>query len=285
TLLLHYYTGEPWRVCMANAVPFSVISSAVAIPSALGLAKVDREFIIYESSLSDILGVIAFNAVASTHTSFGAGSIGGAAVDLLAVIAISLVSCLLLFFVMARSKHHVRSFLILALLMMIYGIAKSMHLSSLVIILIFGLFIANLDLLPWPWLKRLADYPNAREDRKTLQTLTMESTFIVRTFFFVLFGFSIQINSLLQPDIWSVTCFGMATIYLIRASLLGAVNNKIDRALLVLAPRGLITVLLFLSLPEEFTIAIIDHRLVVAVVLGMALMMAIVLSGKKPVKE
>ena len=35
----------------------------MAIPSALGLAKVDREFIIYESSLSDILGVIAFNAV------------------------------------------------------------------------------------------------------------------------------------------------------------------------------------------------------------------------------
>lgn len=285
TFLLHHFTGFPWRTCMANAIPFSVISSAVAIPSALGLAKVDREFIIYESSLSDILGVIAFNAVAAVHEPGVAISIGGAALDLVAVIGIGLVSCLLLFFVMARSKHHVRSFLILALLLMIYGIAKSFHLSSLVIVLIFGLFIANVELLPWQWLKRLADYPNAEEDRKTLQTLTMESTFIVRTFFFVLFGFTIPLNSLIDPDIWSTAFFGMAAIYVIRAGVLGTMFGKVDRAVLVLAPRGLITVLLYLSLPERYMIPQIDHRLVVAVVLGMAVVMAIILTSKRKVVE
>ncbi len=284
TALLYHYTDSSLQACMANAVPFSVISSAVAIPSAMGLTSVNREFIIYESSLSDIMGVIAFNVVA-TRTTFGVGSIGNGAFNLLLVIAISLISCVVLFFLMARSTHHVRSFLILALLMIIYGVAKLFHLSSLVIILAFGLFIANLDLFPWPWLKRLADYPNAKEDRKTLQTLTMESTFIVRTFFFVLFGFTIAIKTLLEADIWMVTGVGLVLIYAIRAVLLKTIHSTTNRALLVLAPRGLITVLLFLSLPEHLFIPLVDHRLVVTAVLGTALVMALILPGHRRVAE
>ena len=42
------------------AIPFAVISSAVAIPSASGFPKEPREFVVYESSLSDILGVLVF---------------------------------------------------------------------------------------------------------------------------------------------------------------------------------------------------------------------------------
>ena len=39
------------------AVPFAVISSAVAIPSSEVLVDEDREYVIYESSWSDIIGV------------------------------------------------------------------------------------------------------------------------------------------------------------------------------------------------------------------------------------
>lgn len=283
TLLLYHFTDSPLQACMANAVPFSVISSAVAIPSALGLSSENREFIIYESSLSDILGVIVFNIVA-TDTAFGVSSLRNGAVNLVLVLVISLFSCLLLYFLMARSKHQVRSFLILALLMMIYGISKYFHLSSLVIILAFGLFIANLDLISWPWLKRLADYPNSEQDRSTLQTLTMESTFIVRTFFFVLFGFTISISELWEPNIWMVTGAGLLVIYIIRAILLRSLHS-LNRALLVLAPRGLITVLLFLSLPKHLYIAFVDQQMVVAAVLGTALVMAFVLPGHQRASE
>ena len=40
------------------SIPLSIISSAVAIPSAASLLKHQKEFVIYESTFSDILGVI-----------------------------------------------------------------------------------------------------------------------------------------------------------------------------------------------------------------------------------
>jgi potassium/hydrogen antiporter len=46
---------------LINATPFAVVSSAIAIPSAEGLSAHRREFIIYESTFSDILGIMLFN--------------------------------------------------------------------------------------------------------------------------------------------------------------------------------------------------------------------------------
>ncbi len=278
TYLLQLYTGQPLHVCMANAVPFSVISSAVAIPSTSGLSAKSREFVIYESSLSDILGVIAFNIVA-TGNALEMDSLGGAMFDLLLVILIGLASCGLLFWIMARSAHNVRIFLVLSVLMMIYGIAKYFHLSSLIIVLIFGLFIANLDLIKWPWFKLIVESPKASEDRKLLHSLTMESTFLVRTFFFILFGFSITIGSLLNVEMLAIAAIGLAVVYIIRTLLLFGIERQVNQALLVLAPRGLITVLLFLSMPDSLRIPEVNQPLVVATVLGTAIVMAFILPG------
>lgn len=276
TVLMHEYTGEAWRVCLANAVPFSVISSAVAIPSASGLSEDRRAFIIYESSISDILGVVAFNLFA-TPEELNLAHFGTAFVDLLIVVAISLLACVALFWLLARSTHNVRVFLILALLVLIYGVGKSFHLSSLIIILVFGLFMANLERIPLPWLKRMADYPRAAEDRHLLHALTAESTFIVRTFFFVLFGFSISLPALLQVDLWLAIGVLLLTLYVLRAVQLKVLTGALDPSTLVLAPRGLITVLLFLSLPTSLRSPSVDLGLVVAMVLGTALVMAAVL--------
>jgi Kef-type K+ transport system membrane component KefB len=49
---------------LINAIPFCVISSAIAIPSVRNLPSHNKEFVIYESSLSDILGVLIFNFLA-----------------------------------------------------------------------------------------------------------------------------------------------------------------------------------------------------------------------------
>ncbi len=52
-----------FKDALANAVPFAVISSAIAIPSSRNLGSENREFVTYESSFSDILGVILFNFI------------------------------------------------------------------------------------------------------------------------------------------------------------------------------------------------------------------------------
>ena len=51
---------------LLNAIPLCVISSAIAIPSVRNLSNSNKEFIIYESSLSDIVGVLFFNFIASS---------------------------------------------------------------------------------------------------------------------------------------------------------------------------------------------------------------------------
>jgi len=57
TIVLIYAYHFSLRQSLINSIPLGIISSAVAIPSASGLKKTDKEFVIYESSISDIFGV------------------------------------------------------------------------------------------------------------------------------------------------------------------------------------------------------------------------------------
>jgi hypothetical protein len=75
SLFFHYAGFTNYRTSLLNAIPLCIISSAIAIPSVKALSKKNKEFIIYESSLSDIIGVLFFNFVALNAT-FGLASIG-----------------------------------------------------------------------------------------------------------------------------------------------------------------------------------------------------------------
>jgi Kef-type K+ transport system membrane component KefB len=55
TFLFRYMTHMPFQVCLVNSIPLAIISSAIAIPSVVDLSKQKREFVIYDSTFSDIL--------------------------------------------------------------------------------------------------------------------------------------------------------------------------------------------------------------------------------------
>ena len=63
------------KAALVNAIPLSIISSAIAIPSVDQIGKSKREFIVYESIFSDIFGILIFNFVVFTDkivpSSFG----------------------------------------------------------------------------------------------------------------------------------------------------------------------------------------------------------------------
>jgi Kef-type K+ transport system membrane component KefB len=54
-LVFQYVSNQPLKVLLINAIPLSIISSAIAIPSVKNLSASNREFVTYESSLSDII--------------------------------------------------------------------------------------------------------------------------------------------------------------------------------------------------------------------------------------
>lgn len=60
---LNFLHQIPLKLALTNSIPLAIISSAIAIPSARNLLSENKEFVTYESSLSDIFGVIFFNFI------------------------------------------------------------------------------------------------------------------------------------------------------------------------------------------------------------------------------
>ena len=126
------------------AIPLAIISSAVAIPSASSLLQLEREFVVYESTFSDILGIMIFNyalrQLESQQPLLGPEPLVSLGLQIIGVIVISLLITYVLFRLMQQIDHKVKFFLILALLILVYAFGKVLHLPALVTIFIFGIF-------------------------------------------------------------------------------------------------------------------------------------------------
>ncbi len=279
--ILHWYTGASVLACIVNAVPLSVVSSAVAIPSARELQVDEREFVVYESSFSDILGIILFNFLVSNET-FGASAFGNLGLEIVGVLLLSAVFSIALLWLLGRITHHVKFFLILAILILVYAVGKQFHLSSLVVILAFGMFLANADRLPFAWFRERFIYPAFHKDLEQFHSLSNESAFLIRTFFFVLFGFSVVVNQLMDIQAAILCGFLLVAIYLLRPLFLVAAVRMRSVPVMFITPRGLISILLFFSLPATLRIPEVDTPLLFLLVLSTCLIMALglIASGK-----
>jgi Na+:H+ antiporter len=270
--LFEYVTKQPWDVCLANAVPFSIVSSAIAIPSVAKLVKAKKEFIIYESTFSDIMGVIAFNFVVSTKV-ITAVSFLPLLRDVVLIVLISILFCLLLLYLLRRINHHVKFFLVISILIFVYAAGELFHLSSLVIILAFGLFLNNCEKIKYKRFRDMFLYNTIGEDLKQMHQLSAESAFIVRTFFFLLFGFSVNLATIINLKVLVIGVLILAFIYFIRTILIGVVSPKNLFPEIFISPRGLISILLFFSLPESLRIPELESGLLFFVILASGLVM------------
>lgn len=239
------------------ATPFAVISSAVAIPSSGFLPPHGRNFVVYESSFSDIIGVLVFFAL------FGAnGSLTNALFSLLGggllSLLLSLLCALILMVVLLRVDGHIRFVPLLAGLFALYAIGELLHLSPLLMVLFLGILLNKPTLVtrhaPFQgWVND--DYPATLNQFKIL---VAELTFVVRGFFFVLLGYWTNLSDLVSPLAWILAALMLVVIYGSRLVVLRMLlTQDIAKPLLWIAPRGLITVLLFLQTREHF--ALPDH--------------------------
>ena len=272
--ILHWSTGSSVLVCVANAVPLSVISSAVAIPSARGLAERDREFVVYESSFSDILGIVLFNFIVSNET-FGASAFGGLGLEITGVLALSAVCSMALLWLLGRITHHVKFFLILAILVLVYAVGKQFHLSSLVVVLAFGMFLANADQLPFAWFRKHFLHRDFHRDLEQFHSLSNESAFLIRTFFFVLFGYSVLARELVDRDAAILCGLLLVATYAVRAFFLKFAVRMPLSPLVFITPRGLISILLYFSLPASLQLPQVGTALLFLLVLATCLVMAL----------
>ena len=228
------------------AIPFSVISSAVAIPSAAGLSAEPREFVVYESSLSDILGVLVFYSWLGADGSlrdFAIDLVGGGAISL----AVALLAAPAIFFFINRLEGHVRFLPLVAAIVFLYATGKSMHLSPLVLVLGCGLLLNNPHLGRWN--KRLAAIRAVDYDQtlKEFKDMVAELTFAAKSFFFLLLGYWTDLSTMHTMHAWAIAGAVCIVVYVSRFAILSLLRQPYARALTWIAPRGLITVLLFLA--------------------------------------
>lgn len=276
TFLLVKVTGQSLHLCLVNAIPLSIISSAIAIPSVVQLSGKTREFITYESTFSDILGIILFNyAMLYSELNFQLFTRLGS--ELLLVTIMSLSVCLLLLFLLKSISHHVKFILIITVMVFMYALGKYFHLSSLILVLIFGLFLKNLHLIKWPVFQKHFTYEHFNKDFSLLHQITAEGVFLIKTFFFVIFGFIIDFTELNELNTISISLLIILIIFLVRAPLIRLITGKYLPETFI-SPRGLITILLYLSLPEEFRISQVSSGVLFLTVLISGFMM---LLGRK----
>ena len=153
---------------------------------------------------------------------------------------------------------------------------------ALIFILLFGLFIGNIDeLRHYKFIQKFHPVNFSREVHK-LREITTELAFLIRALFFMLFGFLIDKADVLNTaTILFAVCITLA-IFLVRYIVLTIFKIQ-SNPLVFIAPRGLITILLFLSIPLSQQIDQIDKSLITQIIILSALIMMVGLFRyKKP---
>jgi len=228
------------------ATPFALISSAIAIPGSASLEPHAREFVVYESSASDIFGVLVFFALVNSGASvrgFLTALAGGGLLSLLLAFACSLI----LVFVTTRATAHVRFVPLLAGLFALYSAGELLHLSPLIMVLLFGLMLNNrAALVRVPLLSPLAGRISTATV-KEFKVLVQELTFAVRGFFFFLLGYSTNLADFTQLRAWTAAALILVVVYSTRFAALRLFRRPLAASVTWVAPRGLITVLLYLD--------------------------------------
>jgi len=280
--ILYYYIPEmTMQSAWLYATPLSILSSAIIIPSVSGLKKQKKEFHIYESTFSDILGIMLFYFLTGKLNPAEDSGLIGFGGNFLLTVVISLVASYAIILIFQQIKSQVKLFLLIAVLLLLYALGKKMHLSSLIIILIFGLIIANMKLFFQGRLSKWLNYEKAHQIYHELHTITAETAFVVRTLFFVIFGLTIAITSVFDWQVALISTLLIGSIYGIRFILLLIFEGKDIIPQAFIAPRGLITVLLFYAIPAEAQIASFEPGILLFVIIGTSLIMTFAMIYEK----
>ncbi len=282
--VIQYYFVDDFFTAMLYAVPLSIISSAIVLPSVGALPEKKKEFLVYEATFSDILGIMLFYfLVGNAETQQTHAIVLDITGNIVLTVLLSVVVSYALVLIFQKLDTQVKLFLLISVLLLLYSIGKLFHLSSLLIILVFGLVLNNHKLFFFGKLKKLVNSMQVSSILSNFRMVTMESAFVVRTFFFVIFGMTITVSTILSWKVALVSIILLGILYVFRFVLLKLFIGKNIVTQLFISPRGLVTILLFFSIPPEMRAEQFNAGVLLFVILITSIIMtlALVLGGNK----
>jgi len=274
--LLQLLLIDNFLVALVYAIPLSIMSSAIVIPSVGELMEDKKEFMVYESTFSDILGIMYFYFLIGNLNNSVNTVVWDVISNIFITVVLSVIISYALVLIFQRVQTQVKLFLLIAVLLLLYSLGKQFHLSSLLIILVFGLVINNHKLFFRGFLRNWIETAPLNSILRNFHLITIESAFVVRTFFFVIFGMTVDLQSLLNGRDFLISLAIVVLLFGIRAGFLRFFRGKEITPEILIAPRGLITILLFFAIPVsmqvEFNSGILLYTiLMTSIVMAMAL--------------
>lgn len=278
------FSGYNLRDSLLNAIPLGIISSSVAISSATHLKPDEKEFVIYESSFSDIFGIIIFDFILISQGSLGQGLMELGMKSVITIL-VAMITTLILAILLHKITYHVNYVIIMTSIILLYILAKLYHLPGLLLVLIFGMVLSNNHLLENDTVRKYVDFAKFRTDIKSFKVILTEFTFIVRSFFFIMFGFYAKVEGLFNTENLLTGAAITLLILLLRFIFFRTVIRTKLFPLVLFTPRGLITILLFISIPSASRLPIINEEVITIVILFTIFIMMIgnMISGKNVV--
>lgn len=207
--------------------------------------------------------------------------------NIVLTIITSVVLSYALLYVIQNIKGEAKFFLFLAVLVLLYAIGKMFHLSSLIIILMFGLLLRNHRVLLFGKLKEWLRDSKIDAVFEQFKMITVETSFLVRTFFFVVFGMTLPLTAIVQWEVWLISVIFLVVTYLLRFGLFYIIENKDTMPQTFIAPKGLISVLLFFAIPETMRTDGFESGVLFVVIISTSVIMAwsLISQGKKTNNE
>jgi hypothetical protein len=278
--LISWSLEQSMHQSLIYAIPMSIISSAIVIPSTGHLPEAKKEFIIYESSFSDIIGILVFDYMLMENV-LSWRSLGIFTGNLLLAIIISTLASLLLLYILTKITVTLRFFLMFAILALVYSAGELIHIPSLLIVLVFGLVLNNSKLVLQGKFSKLASPERMEEILHLMRSITAETSFLLRTFFFILFGYTIDLAALIHPDVMITGSLIVVILILSRFLYLRFILKSNLMPELFLMPRGLVTILLFYSIPNNMEMKNFNPGILLFVVLLTSVLMMLGLMAFK----
>jgi NhaP-type Na+/H+ or K+/H+ antiporter len=250
---------DPVRAFMLGAF-LGGTASAIVIPmvSVLRMDQKSKTILILESAISDVLCVVVALALIETFK-LGEFKAANLIFKVLSGFFVSAIIGLLGGLIWAALLNWIRNlqnsiFTTPAFVFLVYGLTEIMGLSGIIASLMFGIALANTDLVPERPLLRIAKL-RLQSINDTERTFFAEIVFLLKTFFFVYLGIHIILT-----DVYSllVGLFLTILIYVIRVSIVRLSVSKTipisDRVIMsMMVPKGLAAAVLA-SLPAQMGI-------------------------------
>ncbi len=253
----HWLLGLNWMGSIVLGLIVGNISPAVALPIAnsLGMREPVKTVLILETGLTDVLSIVlVFGMLNSPAGDLHPGKLVGTILASLAMAGVIGIAGGLLWAAVLNALRQFpnTSFAVFAWIFILYGVADILGFSGAIAALAFGASLTNYQRLPLHNVSLFRER-NMGELSKTDMEFIHEVIFLLKTFFFVYLGLSIQFRN---PIYLLLVLGAVIVVYVCRALIVRKVLHGVSPGweesyeMSVMAPKGLAAAVLA-SAPAE----------------------------------